>query len=852
MPSSHDQPSAFAPYIAQPTRTTHDVFKMRSFYSRSDSTRGDSSSGPMAGGWRGAALARFAKVKDYVASSEVSKSAYAAVSNRVIAYRTGLDPVTGEKRQTWEEWAREKRQRRKEEQRGIEKLALFPGWAARRYPNGGPLINLKHDSVQPFTVDIFVSGFASSLRTPDQATRSQKAFMRLARGFSALPRLPPPPEDILDGTGTESPLAQSPNPSTEDLTEELKRMGIILPPRPDEITKETEARALQSHTKPQVQTTHDSRIVDYGSNGSGHSTPTTATSSSTLGLYPQPPSIPSRSPTQASSHGTSSIRNFRSNTSESVTSMLSTRSNTDVGSIHPEMDVGILRQLHANLDARLQPFWSSKLDNRLVRIKLYAQPLDHHSPGLNQTKDAVPLVATTVTTTPQGYFAHKFSLSFEDLCTHDQTLGLAFGDHKADYTFYAHAELLPVVYPFDSSGASVEANRAIEVQDSPVRAETELQLTTARVRLISDVDDTVKISEVMMGVRAIFHNVFVRHLDELVVPGMPQLYAMLESRGVKFHYVSNGPFELLPVLLDFIGIAGLPKGSVKLKSYGGRNLFQGLWGESAADRKRGNVVDVLDSFPESKFILVGDSGEQDLELYSALAEERPHQILAIFVRDVTPPTPPPTAPSSPVLGPADGKEVKKKGSTSSLRSIRSLGGGKSAKEQPGKIQIPPLPKTPATIGQGSRSGTPKRFGSRSATDPPRPATSPTTPYQVYARTRGSSGSYFDSPTTPTRRPIPPTPPPDTRHPPTNQGIELDPASALVSAAATAGTGHSADVAVDTTRAGILAKKEALRLRTQAARVRVPERIILRVFKEPSECEDDANRVIDWLERGDKS
>jgi hypothetical protein len=65
----------------------------------------------MGGGWRNAALARFAKVRDYVASSEVPKSAYAAVSNRVVAYRTGFDPVTGEKRQTWEEWAREKRQR---------------------------------------------------------------------------------------------------------------------------------------------------------------------------------------------------------------------------------------------------------------------------------------------------------------------------------------------------------------------------------------------------------------------------------------------------------------------------------------------------------------------------------------------------------------------------------------------------------------------------------------------------------------------------------------------------------------------------------------------------------------------
>ncbi|CAE6418369.1 unnamed protein product [Rhizoctonia solani] len=827
---------------------------MSSLYSRPDNSRASSSSGSMANGWRNAALARFAKVRDYVASSEVPKSAYAAVSNRVIAYRTGFNPVTGEKRQTWEEWAREKRQRRREEQRGVEKLALFPGWAVRRYLNEGSLVSMKHDDIKRFDVNVFVSGFASSLRTPEQATRSQKAFMRLARGFSALPRLPPLPEDILGGRGTDSPLTQSPNPSTDDLTEELERMGIVLPPRPDEITKETETQALQYRTIPKIQTTRDSRIVDYGSNDNfGLSTPTNATSSSSIsGLRPQSPPLPRRSPTittQAPSPGTSPIKNIRSNTAESISSMLSvnsTRSNTDVGSIHPDMDAGILRQLHANLDARLQPFWSSKLDNRMVRIKLYAQP--YPSSGRNRAEDPVPIEVVKVKTNPQGYFSHRFKLTFEDLCTHDQTLGLAFGDHTADYAFHAHAELLPAVYSLDSSVTGAEATREIEVDDGVVRAETELPLTAAHVRLISDIDDTVKISDVLMGIRAIFHNVFVRHLDELVVPGMPEWFSMLESRGVRFHYVSNGPFELLPVLLEFFGVAGLPKGSVKLKSYGGRNLFQGLWGESAADRKRGNVVEILDSFPQSKFILVGDSGEQDLELYSTLAEERPYQILAIFIRDVTPPTPPATAPSSPVLGPTDSNVVKKKGSTSSLRSIRSLtSGGKSAKEPPGQIQIPAPTKNQAAIGQDSRSCTSKRFGSRSVTDPTRPATSPTTPYQVYTRARGASGSYFDSPTTPTR-PVPPTPPPYPRSPPTNQGIELDPAGALISAAATAGTGHSADTAVDTTRAGILAKKEALRLRIDAARLRIPSGVILRVFKEPSECEDDANRVIDCVEQ----
>lgn len=110
--SSRRSESPRSPYIYAVKKKHADSTMDRSSY-RSESPRSppSSSTGPKAGGWRSAALAQFAKVKDYVASNEMSKSAYAAVSNRVTAYRTGVDPVTGEKRQTWEEWARERRQR---------------------------------------------------------------------------------------------------------------------------------------------------------------------------------------------------------------------------------------------------------------------------------------------------------------------------------------------------------------------------------------------------------------------------------------------------------------------------------------------------------------------------------------------------------------------------------------------------------------------------------------------------------------------------------------------------------------------------------------------------------------------
>ena len=59
----------------------------------------------------------------------------------------------------------------------------------------------------------------------------------------------------------------------------------------------------------------------------------------------------------------------------------------------------------------------------------------------------------------------------------------------------------------------------------------------------------------------------------------------------------------------------MPPGSIKLKSYAGRSVFNGLL-SAPADRKRAGIKDIMDAFPDSRFILIGDSGEQDLELYS--------------------------------------------------------------------------------------------------------------------------------------------------------------------------------------------------------------------------------------------
>ncbi len=154
------------------------------------------------------------------------------------------------------------------------------------------------------------------------------------------------------------------------------------------------------------------------------------------------------------------------------------------------------------------------------------------------------------------------------------------------------------------------------------------------VSLISDIDDTIKHSGIGSGTKEIFRNVFIRDLGDLVIEGVKEWYTKLAENGVKLHYVSNSPWQLYPVLVSFFAMAGLPPGSFHLKLYSG--MLQGIF-EPVAERKKGTLEKILRDFPERRFLLVGDSGEADLELYTEIVVANPRRILGVFIRDVTTP-----------------------------------------------------------------------------------------------------------------------------------------------------------------------------------------------------------------------
>lgn len=169
------------------------------------------------------------------------------------------------------------------------------------------------------------------------------------------------------------------------------------------------------------------------------------------------------------------------------------------------------------------------------------------------------------------------------------------------------------------------------------RCQGSVQLVRPRgVSVISDVDDTIKLSQVADR-HELLSNTFLRPMEP--VPGMPALYRRWAEDGAAFHYVTASPWQLFVPLDEFRRASGYPAGSFDMQHFRFKdrtalNLF------ADADKlKQSAIENLFKSFPQRKFLLIGDSGERDPELYAGFALRFPRQVIGIYIRNVTHETP---------------------------------------------------------------------------------------------------------------------------------------------------------------------------------------------------------------------
>ncbi|MDX5348817.1 MAG: DUF2183 domain-containing protein [Hymenobacteraceae bacterium] len=159
----------------------------------------------------------------------------------------------------------------------------------------------------------------------------------------------------------------------------------------------------------------------------------------------------------------------------------------------------------------------------------------------------------------------------------------------------------------------------------------------AEYGVISDIDDTIVYTSATNRLRMARH-VFTNNAHtRLPFPGVSAFYKSLMlgrngKRNNPFFYVSSSPWNMYDLLHDFLDLHDIPAGPLLLRDFGmSENKFLQ---SSHMSHKYHEIENILITYPHLKFVLIGDSGQEDAKIYREVVKNHPTRILAIYIRDV--------------------------------------------------------------------------------------------------------------------------------------------------------------------------------------------------------------------------
>lgn len=186
---------------------------------------------------------------------------------------------------------------------------------------------------------------------------------------------------------------------------------------------------------------------------------------------------------------------------------------------------------------------------------------------------------------------------------------------------------------------------AIEVLDQELGKATAIATATVRVPepgcrigIISDVDDTVLHSNATHKAKLLWATFSQSARTRKPMPGVGALYsALTEGAGSSplnpIAYVSSSPFNLHDLLEEFLELQDLPRGPLFLRDLG---LTTEHWLKGThSSHKVDSVAQILEMWDPLPFVLLGDSGQHDPQIYAEIAEAYPDRVTAIYIRDVS-------------------------------------------------------------------------------------------------------------------------------------------------------------------------------------------------------------------------
>ncbi len=178
---------------------------------------------------------------------------------------------------------------------------------------------------------------------------------------------------------------------------------------------------------------------------------------------------------------------------------------------------------------------------------------------------------------------------------------------------------------------SVQAPGSLEVE-----ARIYVVRPEARLGIVCDIDDTIMVTALPRPFLAAW-NTFV--LDEHARRPVPGMAVMLERLarthpGSPVVYLSTGAWNVAPTLDRFMSRHLYPLGTMLLTDWGPTHdrLFR-----SGRNHKRDSLARLAREFPDIRWVLIGDDGQHDEELYTDFIDAHPDSVAAVAIRQLSTP-----------------------------------------------------------------------------------------------------------------------------------------------------------------------------------------------------------------------
>lgn len=154
--------------------------------------------------------------------------------------------------------------------------------------------------------------------------------------------------------------------------------------------------------------------------------------------------------------------------------------------------------------------------------------------------------------------------------------------------------------------------------------------------VISDFDDTLIISDVTNKIKLFYHTFFKNYTERTLVGEMEKkIKKILQSNKLKddvaFFIISGSPHQFNNNINNFLDYHNFQERAILTKKIHGdesASLYASI------GYKYDKIVKLMEMYPEVKWVLLGDSGEKDKEIYLKIRKDYPQKIEEIYIRNV--------------------------------------------------------------------------------------------------------------------------------------------------------------------------------------------------------------------------